>query len=314
MPTPLQKGKLQRLRISQYYADGGTFVVRLLLGLGIYLSLRILLSALIVKAAGISYEFTRMSVDVAMLLISALLLIAFLLLKGSRLQFTASLWMPALLGFSIPLVLQFGKALLHQQYAEAFWGILPQLFFMLFFVLIWIIDPQTKKIRIPVCILLVVLSLFWISDIPKSLKLSRDLEHMIREYRSFYERLGEEHAVPADQAPLFLKAGDIESNVRFLSVDPQDYRIDPEYLPVKRLDYVAEITIRLPGPEHSRKEVVQELQFRDLQKAKMYYFYKYSLSSILRLGDFRYSGDVFFRALRENGESYYLDYLIVRKK
>ncbi|MDD3095783.1 MAG: hypothetical protein PHD63_06030, partial [Candidatus Marinimicrobia bacterium] len=278
MSTALEKGKRQRLRISQYYSDGGTFIVRLLLGLGIYLSLRILFSALIFKAAGISYEFTRMPVDVILLLISALLLIAFLLLKGSRLQFAASLWMPALLGFSIPIFLQFGKALLHQQYAEAFWGILPQLFFMLFFVLIWIIDPQAKKIRIPLCMILAALSLFWISDIPKSLKLSRDLDHVIREYRSFYERLGKEHAVPADQAPLFLKAGDIESSARFLPVDPDDYRIDPEYLPLKKLDFVSEITIRLPGPKQSRAEILQELQFRDLQKAKIYYFYKYSLS------------------------------------
>ncbi|MDD3716256.1 MAG: hypothetical protein PHX07_05425 [Candidatus Marinimicrobia bacterium] len=314
MPTPLQKGKLQRLRISQYYADGGTFVVRLLLGLGIYISLRILLSALIMKAGGISYEYTRMPVDVVLLLISALLLLASLLLKGSRLQFAASLWMPALLGFSVPLVLQFGKALLHQQYAEAFWGILPQLFFMLFFVLIWLLEPQAKKIRIPLCILLAVLSLFWISDIPKSLKLSRDLQSMMMEYRSFYEKLGKEHAIPAENAPLFLKSGDIQSSARFLTVDPGDYRIDPEYLPLKELDYVTEITICLPGPKNSRNKVVQELQFRDLQKAKIYYFYKYSLLLTLRLGEFRYSGDVFFRAVPESGETYYLDYLIVRKK
>jgi hypothetical protein len=78
--------------------------------------------------------------------------------------------------------------------------------------------------------------------------------------------------------------------------------------------YVREICIHLQGPRRQWLSSVEDLHFRELDKIRLYYFYKYSTRHSLCLRDFRFSGEVFFRAETVDGKVYYLDNVIVRRK
>lgn len=314
MPSPLEKGRRQRNRISEFYAGGWNFIIRVLMGLALYFSVRIILSGIAMALSGCSFELSKMPVDVAQLVISALLLIAALWWEGSRLHYAASLWMTALLFISIAKWVAFFILLAGGHDAEALLGILPFVLFSTIFVLIWLFLPPNKLLRIFITAAALLLSAFWLSDLPKSLNTAGSLSAVLKSYAEFNRQLREAHAVAAADLPLNTGDGRIRQDWIYIAVNPEDYRIDPEFSTLRKLEYVSEITISLPGMSGELLQTELDLDFADLEKAGMYYFYKYVAGYRIVLRDFRYSGDVLFRAENQKGEIYYLDNVIVRRK
>lgn len=314
MPTALEKGRRQRNRISAFYAIGWNFIIRVLMGLVFYFSVRIILSGLVMTFGDCSFELSKMPVDVAQLLISALLLIAALWWEGNRLHYAASLWMTALLFISLAQWASFFLLLSKGQNTEALLGILPFVLFTTIFVLIWLFLPVNKRLRIAATVIALILSAFWISDLPKSLEAAGSLHSVLKNYGDFNRQLRELHTVPA--ADLQLNVGDsrIRQDWIYIAVNPEDYRIDPEFSTLRKLEYVSKITISLPGMYREFLQAELDLNFANLEKAGIYYFYKYAAGYKIVLRDFRYSGDALFRAEDQRGEIYYLDNVIVRRK
>lgn len=193
MTTPLEKEKHRRLRISEYYQSGGQFVVRILMGLGAYIVLRIGIFAILMKKYGLPAFLSEASAEVIILIISALMLILLPWMKKMRLRLIASIWMPIIACFAFVEWVTFFMSLSSAEHMDAIYGILPYVLPLTFFVIIWLADLSSRIWHIITSVLLILLCLFWISDIPKTLQQVRELHPIISSYEEFYQTLRIDH-------------------------------------------------------------------------------------------------------------------------
>ncbi len=314
MSTPLKKEKHRRLRISEYYQSGGQFVVRILMGLGTYIVLRIGIFAILMKKYGLPAFLSEASAEVIILIVTALMLILLPWMKKTRLQLIVSIWMPIIACFAFVEWVTFFMSLSSAEYMDAIYGILPYVLPLTFFVIIWLADLSSRIWHIITSVLLILLCIFWISDIPKTLQQVRELHPIISSYEQFYQTLRIDHEVPADSLCVAKDSEGVHSKWTFINVQVSDYRIDDSIPDIQVLEYVKQLDIVIPGLYSRLPYSRQQLTFNSLEDADYRYFYKYTTQRHIVLDDFIYNGDEFFRAEYANGKQVFLDNVVVRKK
>lgn len=314
MKTPLKKEKHRHLRISEYYQSGGQFVVRILIGLGIYIVLRIGIFAILMKKYGLPTFLSKASAEVIILIVTALMLIFLPWMKKTRLQLIASIWMPIIACFAFVEWVTFFMSISSADHLDAIYGILPYVLPLTVFVIIWLADLSSRIWHIITSILLILLCLFWIFDIPKTLQQVRELHPIITSYEQFYQTLHMDHEVPADSLSVAEDSEGIHSKWTFINVQVSDYHIDDLIPDIQVLEYVKQLDIVIPGLYSQLPYSKQQLTFGSLEDVDYHYLYKYTTHRHIVLGDFHFSGDGFFRAEYLNGDQVFLDNVVVRKK
>lgn len=314
MKSSLEKGKAQRLRISELYESGWQFVIRLLMGFGIYVILRVLLITFMVNKLMIPYYLNNPLMELILLLMTAVLMLAFFWLRGTRLQFAATVWMPVMACLAISGWIHFILTFIRFSPAEALFGILPFVLPLTLFVFLWIFPPLSRLPKILASIVLALLCAFWAIDIPGTRKVLESLHPVITAYGEFYTTLQKEHIVSGANAPDRLVSGRIASSWKYREVDPADYRSDEAIPGILHLAYVEEAAILIPAGKEGRADSFQELKFSSLETLSLHYLYKYTTRRVIVIKDFQFSGDAFFRAELTNGETVFLDNVVIRKK
>ncbi len=314
MPTNLEKGKRRRLRVTEYYENAWQFIIRLLAGAGIYAILRVLLIAFMVNKLGIPYYLNNPLMELVVLIVTALLMLAFFWLRGTRLRFAATVWMPVMACLAISGWIHFILTFIRFSPAEALFGILPFVLPLTFFVLLWIFPPLSRLPKIIASLVLALLCAFWAIDIPATRKVLEDLHPVITAYGEFYTTLQKEHMVSGANAPDGLVSGRIGSSWKYREVDPAAYNSDEAIPEIRHLAYVEEAAILIPAGKEGRADSFQELRFSSLETLTLHYLYKYTTRRVIVIKDFQFSGDAFFRAELTNGEKVFLDNVVIRKK
>lgn len=314
MPTNLQKAQKNRLRVVEYYSNGWEFIIRLLMGLGIYVVLRIVLMSYLTYAQGIEFAFANTLAELMVLLVSALLMLFFIWFKGSRSHLMAALWLPAVLCLVFVDIIHFIQLLLHANITDALLAYLPFILPLFLILIYWVFDPESLGLRIFATLLILGMSIFWINDIPKSLNEAKNVQAVLIAYQSFAENLQEDHLVQWKDAPKSLQIGNVQSSWQIKNVDPSDYKIADDLQKVRDMYYVFENDIIISGIRSELKQSSQELKFDTLKDISLHYFYKYLTTRKIILKDFQYSGNAFFLLEYENGEKLIADNVLIRKK
>ncbi|MEA2076927.1 MAG: hypothetical protein U9O95_02800 [Candidatus Marinimicrobia bacterium] len=312
MPTQLEKGKQQRLRVTQYYANAWQFIIRLLIGLAMYVVIRIVFMAVMMGEYGLPVFLGNAPAELVILILTAGILLLLPWMQGTRLHLIAISWMPAIACLTFVEWIKIFTVLMDSHAADKLYALLPYVLPLTFFVLIWIFSPVSRIGRLISSTILGILCLFWIVDMPKTVKQVRELHPIIVAYEQFYDTLQVKHEAPADIAEQ--GEGSIYSIWSYKLVDVADYRIDTSISEIQKLEYVKQINIIIPDIFSRLCISQQELYFDDLEDIDIHYFYKYSTQRHLILENFAFSGDGFFRAEYTDGSKMFLDNVLVRKK
>ncbi|MDZ7821840.1 MAG: hypothetical protein U5N26_08540 [Candidatus Marinimicrobia bacterium] len=314
MRTPLQEARRRRLRVTLYYASGMQFIIRLFMGVGIFMLLRLAIYAFLTRRYGLPFYLCEAPYELVVLVFTALLLLLLPWTKGGRLHFLASLWMPAAACFVIVDGIRFLAGAGGNDIAGAVWGTLPYLLPLTVFIIIWLLDPRSRRIQVILSVMLVLLCAFWISDMPRTLRQARELHDVAEDHKTFYRQLRTGHAVPYGDLPQKQDSRSVHTSWTFRAVDPQDYRIAGSGRQIATLAYVEKLDIVIPGRYEGLPYSEQALHFETLEEIEYHYFYKYRIRRHIVLRDFYFSGDPFYRAVYGNGEEVFLDNVAVRKK
>lgn len=314
MRTPLEEAKRRRLRVSLYYANTMQFIMRLVMGLGIYILLRIAVYAFFMNKYGLPFYLCRAPYELIVLVFTAVLLLFLLWAKGTRLHLLATLWMPAAACFVIVDLIKLLAGIASENILSSVWGILPYVLPLSIFIIIWLLDLRTRLSRLIISIILVLFCAFWISDMPGTLRQVRELHRVIDNYQQFYRELRTEHIVDAGKFRKQDESEPVYSYWTVQSVDPEDYRFHGTEQEIKELAYVRKLDIVIPGLYEKMPYSAQELHFESLENTEHHYFYKYSVRRHIVIRNFYFSGDTFYRAVYVNGDEVFLDNVAVRKK
>ncbi|MCK5816762.1 MAG: hypothetical protein KAH15_02035 [Candidatus Marinimicrobia bacterium] len=312
MPSNLEKGKQQRLKVTQYYANTSQFIIRLLIGLAMYVVVRIVFMSVMMGEYKLPVFLGNAPAELVILILTAGILLLLPWMKGTRLHLIALSWMPAIACIAFVEWIKFFMVLMDSHAADKLYSLLPYVLPLTFFVLIWIFSPVSRIGRLITSIVLGLLCLFWIVDMPKTVKQARELHAVVIAYEQFYDTLQVKHEAPADITEQ--EEGSIYSIWSYKLVDVVDYRIDTSISEIQKLEYVQQIDIIIPDIFSRLRMSQQELYFDDLEDIDICYFYKYSTQRHLILENFAFSGDGFFRAEYSDGSKIFLDNVLVRKK
>ena len=313
MPSIQKQAQQRRLRIVEFYSNAWEFIIRLLMGLGIYVVLQIILMAYLKHFQGISISFADSIAELMVLTLSAVLMLLFIWLKGSRSHLLAAVFLPVVLCLVLFNTIHFIQLLLLGDSTEALFGYLPFVLPLLFILLCWLFDFSTLWVKILVSLLLLGMSLCWLIDIPRSLDEARNIQSVVEEYQVFSENLQKFHILNWEESPEFLEAGDVQSTWHFKEVNPEDYNIADDLKGIVALKLVLGIDIDIPGVKSGLKQSTQELHFTTLHHIGMHYFYKYATERKIVIKDFQFTGDSFF--LIELKDSVHIvDNVLIRKK
>ncbi len=314
MPTNLEKGKQQRLKVTRYYSNAWQFIIRLLMGLGIYIVVRIMLMALLTKSVGIAFTFCDSLIELSVLSISAILMILFIWLKGTRFHLAAAVWMPVIACLAFADLVRMFMIFMQPYSIDAWLGSLPFILPLVLLVIYWIFDSEKLWLRLLATLIFTAMIVFWITDIPKSLQEAHDVQDVVGSYQEFDLHLKEFHQVAWDDVPESLPSGNVLSLWHTKEVDPNDYRIDEGIPGIKKIYYVVEVDIIISAVKDGLRISSQVLTFSSLDHVSLHYFYKYSTERKIVLKDFQYTGDAFFLLELENGEKIIVDNVLIRKK
>ncbi|MCF7833422.1 MAG: hypothetical protein K9N05_07605 [Candidatus Marinimicrobia bacterium] len=314
MPTNLEKGKRQRLKVVQYYANAWEFIIRLLIGLGIYIVVRIALMAYLTKGLGLSFTFCDSLAELSILLITAILMIFFIWFKGTRFHLAAAVWMPAISCLVFSDLIRFITILTQPESIDAWLGFLPFILPLILMVFYWIFDPEILWLKVLTTLLLLGMSVFWAIDIPRSFEEAKNVQTVVQAYQEFNKNLQEYHEVAWDDAPQSLISGGVLSLWHMKDVDPEDYRIDKEISGIINMYYIVEADIIIGAMKNGLRISTQILDFSSLNHVSLHYFYKYSTERKIVIKDFQYTGNAFFLLEFENGERTIVDNVLIRKK
>lgn len=312
MPSNLQKGKQQRLKVTRYYVNTSQFIIRLLVGLAMYVVVRIVFMSVMMGEYELPVFLGNAPAELVILILTACILLLLPWMKGTRLHLIVVSWMPAIACIAFVEWIKCFMVLMDSHAADKLYSLLPYVLPLTFFVLIWMFFPVSRIGRLITSIILGLLCLFWIVDMPKTVKQVRELHAIIIAYEQFYDTLQIKHETPADITEQ--EEGSIYSMWSYKLVDVADYRIDTSISAIQKLEYVQQIDIIIPDIFSCSRISQQELYFDDLKDIELRYFYKYSTQRHLILENFAFSGDGFFRAEYSNGSKMFLDNVLVRKK
>ena len=313
MPTNLEKGKQQRLKVTRYYVNTSQFIIRLLMGLGIYIVIRIAMMAYFTQKIGISFTLCDSLAELIILMLTGLLMILFIWLKGTRFHLAASVWMPAIACLAFANWVQFFMTLSYVHWVEAVYGILPFVLPLTVMVIFWIFDPEKRFIQVLGTVLLIGLCVFLAIDMPRSMQEAKDLQIISTSYQKFYQEIRNMHRVSWYEAPESLRSGKIYSEWGYKPLKIDDYKIDQDIKNIHAIFYVIHADIVIPGIKESLPISTQELKFSTLEQISLHYFYKYSTELRIVIGNFQYCGDAFFVVQHENGEQNFVDNVLIRK-
>ena len=314
MPTNLEKGKQQRLKVTRYYVNASQFIIRLLMGLGIYIVIRIAMMAYFTQKLELSFTLCDSLSELVILMLTSVLMILFIWLKGTRFHLATSVWMPAIACLAFADWMRFIMTLTQIHVMDALLGTLPFVLPLTLMVLLWIFDPEKRIMRIIGTILLMGLCVFWAIDMPRSMQEAKDLQIITESYQEFYQDIQDHHQVSWYDAPEALISGKIHSEWQYKPVEISDYNIDKDILDIFALYYVEQVDIVIPGMKAILPVSIQEIKFSTLEQISLHYYYKYSTERHIMIGDFQYSGDAFFLMQHENGEQTFVDNVLIRKK
>lgn len=314
MPTNLEKAKKHRLRVVEYYANGWEFIIRLLMGLGIYVVLRIILMAYLTRVQALAFTFAATLAELMVLIVSAILMILFIWLKGTRFHLLTALWLPVILCLVFADLIHLFQLLLLGENTHALLGYLPFILPLLLMLIYWAFDPDSLILRIAASLLFLGMSIFWVSDIPKSLDEAKNVQSIVRTYQEFSQNLQEDHLVPWEDVPQSLEMGQVKSIWHLKEVNPVDYTIAEDIPPLEAMAYVKASDIIISGIKSDLPESTQELSFSNLDHVSLHYFYKYSTTRKIITKDFQFTGDAFFILQLWNEDKFIADNVIVRKK
>ncbi|MBW6458624.1 MAG: hypothetical protein K0B52_05605, partial [FCB group bacterium] len=290
MPTQLEKAQAQRLRIVRYYASGWELIVRLLIGVALYIVVRIAFAAVLMKRYDLPYYLTHAPAELFILILTAFLLIILPRKKETRTHFIASLWMPAITIFVLVEWVRFFIAIFGGATMRALAGIVPYALPLSLFVILWLVNVRKKTAGNIRRVLLIILCLLWIADMPFTLRAVRRLDTAITQYGDFFDTLQKEHMVSADLLPSGERSGNVTTILKLNQVNPEDYRLDPDIPALDNLEYVTEIEIVIPGISSDLPPSYQELDLRGFSKIDYHYLYKYSTQRHILLRDLHYRG------------------------
>jgi hypothetical protein len=314
MTSKLEKARETRLRVSRYYANSWEFIIRILMGIGIYVVIRITFAAVLMKRYELSFSLTAAPSELLILILSALLFILTIQRKENRLRLVASVWMPALSCFALVEWMRFFIALFAENFTYAFAGILPFVLPLSILIIFWVREARNKTLRKLQGVLVIIICLFWIYDVPVTLRYVRNLDSAITRYTDFYHILQKDHIVPAS----LLSSGEdtvgIYHTLDTKTVQIGDYLLDETLPAIEKLEYINEMEIIIPGRSTALPVSYREMRFPELDRTDYHYLYKYTVQRHILIRDFQFSGDGFFRALTENGEKLFLSNVAVRKK
>ncbi len=314
MSTNLEKAKRTRIKVTQYYANAWQFIIRLLMGLGLYIVLRIGLFAFLTQAQNIAFTFGDAIAELFILLVTSILILLFIWIKGTRSHLAAAIWMPAIGCLAFADIIRFFSFIMQSYSTEAIIGFMPFLLPLVLMVIYWIFDPEILCLKIIATVIFLGLTIFWITDVPKSFDEARNVQTVVKAYQRFSQDLNEYHIVAWQDAPASIESGKVLSLWHTKRVDPEEYKIDEEIQNIDRMFYVVEADIIINGLKGNENVSSQELNFKTLEHVSLHYFYKYSTTRKLVLKDFQYTGDAFFILELENGEKIIVDNVLIRKK
>ncbi len=313
MQSNLEKAKHQRLKIVQYYSTTAQFIIRLLIGMGIYIVIRIGMMAYFTQKIGLSFTLCDSLAELIILMLTSLLMILFIWLKGTRFHLAASVWMPAIACLAFADWVRFFMTLSHIHWMDAVYGTLPFVLPLTLMVIFWIFDPDKRFIRILETIILTGLCVFWAIDLPRSIQEAKDLQVITSSYQEFYQEIQDTHHISWYEAPESLRSGKIYSEWGYKPLKIDDYRVDKDIKDIHALLYVIHVDIVMPGMKELLPISTQELKFPTLEHISLHYFYKYSTERRIVIRNFQYSGDAFFLVKHENGEQTFVDNVLIRK-
>jgi hypothetical protein len=314
MSTNLEKAKRRRIKVTQYYANGMQFIIRLLMGLGMYIVLRIGLYAFLTHAQGIAFTFGDALAEIFILLVTAILVLLFIWIKGTRSHLAAAIWMPAIACLAVSDLIRFFLFLPTPYNMVAWYGFLPFVLPLILMVLYWAFDPENIWIKLLATVLFLGMTIFWITDVPKSFDEARHVQTVVQAYQGFAEDLKKDHIVSWDRVPQSIETGEVLSLVHTKPVDPLDYLIDEEIKGINGMYYVVEADIIINGLDGGARVSSQNLNFNTLDQVNLHYFFKYSTTRKIVLKDFQYTGDAFFLLELNSGEKIIVDNVLIRKK
>lgn len=314
MSTNLEKAQSQRIKVVEYYENAWQFIIRLLMGLGIYIVLRIALMAYLTQVQGLAFTFCDSLAELSVLIVTALLTVSFIWFKGSRSHLAASVWMPAVACLAVSDLIRFVMILAGPSPADAWMGFFPFLMPLILMAFYWIFDPENIWLKLLFTVIFLAMTVFWITDIPKSFNEARNVQTVVQDYQQFSEALREQHLVDWEQVPESLASGEVLSLWHNKTVDPDDYRIDREIQSIERMFYVVEADIIINALDGGARVSSQELSFNTLDHVSLHYFFKYTTTRKIVLKDFQYTGDAFFLLELDSGEQIVVDNVLIRKK
>lgn len=314
MTTNLERAKRNRIKVVEYYTNAWQFIIRLLMGLGIYIVLRIALMAYLTQVQGLAFTFCDSLAELSVLIVTALLTVSFIWFKGSRSHLAASVWMPAVACLAISDLIHFVMILSGPSSMDAWMGIVPFLMPLIMMILYWIFDPENIWLKLLFTVIFLAMTAFWITDIPKSFNEADNVQTLVQDYQKFSEALREQHLLAWEQVPESLESGEVLSLWHTKPVDPLNYRIDREIRNIDKMFYVEETDIIINALDGGAKVSSQELSFNTLDHVSLHYFFKYSTTRKIVLKDFQYTGDAFFLLELESGEKIVVDNVLIRKK
>ena len=284
------------------------------MGLGMYIVLRIALFAFLTKGKGIAFTFGDAIAELFILLVTSILMIFFIWIKGTRSHLAAAIWMPAIACLAFSDLIRFIMFLMQPFAMDAVYGFLPFLLPLILMVLYWIFDPEIMWLKILATLLFLGMTVFWITDVPKSFEEARNVQTMVQDYQAFSEDLKQNHVVFWENVPASLESGKVLSLWHTKIVDGSEYKIDEDIPTIKSISYVVEADIIINGLDGGARVTSQELSFSTLDHVALHYFFKYSTTRKIVLKDFQYTGDAFFLLELASGEKIVVDNVLIRKK
>ncbi len=314
MTSIRQQAQHRRLRVVAFYENAWEFIVRLLMGLGIYIVLRIILMSYLTRVQGIALTFADSLAELSVLLLSAILMILFIWFKGSRSHLATALWMPAILCLVIADSLRLFHLIMAGHTFDAIWGYLPFLIPLILMLLYWALDPDSLIFRIAASLFFLAMSIFWVSDIPKSLQEAKDVQSMVRAYQEFSMVLQEDHMLDFKKSPRAVETKTVTSVWHSKLVNQYDYKLAEDIPEVENIYYVMGTDIIISGVKEELKESTQVLSYAKLEYISLHYFFKYVTSRKIVTRDFQYTGNAFFIVKLKNKEALVVDNVLVRKQ
>lgn len=311
MTSNVKKGQAQREKTSRNYETGTIFLIKLLTGFAIYVTLRILLSYVLMHRYGMTRLWTRPLVEEATLIFSACVIGLSPWLKQHRLNLIASAWIYALTGISFVLWFTYLLNLGHRQGVDATLGVLPVVVPYTIFITLYLFKADSLKKKIIVSGISLLLLIMWSIDIPQTYQHTMALQESLEKQEIWTNDFMDQHK--AGELPEILN-NKLEYGIVTLPLIADHYMMSDSSMQFRQLDLVQEIYLQMNGSDSDLKLSEQELLLNELEKVHYHYLYKHFTTRRVVFRDFEFDGKLIYKAEDTEGNSYFLDNLSVVKR